>query len=173
MLGYSHYWMRKHKLPKKDYLLFVEDCKKIIAASNVSIKGPNGEGEPELTDTMVHFNGDKSLEEDHESFYFPIETELGNWSQTDKKGNEFHWTKTSREPYDKVVIACLFAAKLRFGKKVWIHSDGDKEGLLFGNILAEKALGHIFELVISQILVDLDKEFPETYFHQPTGEQNG
>lgn len=84
---------------------------RIIKDSRVILAGPDGTGDPEVGPEEVAFNGRD--EQGHESFIFP-------------GGTGFNFTKTASKPYDKVVVACLLAARAHIPEDVLeISSDGD------------------------------------------------
>lgn len=64
-----------------------------------------------INDSLVRFNG---VDDDaHETFYFSVF----------KTG--FNFCKTNVKPYDDVVCACLYIAKLIFGDDIEVNQDCD------------------------------------------------
>ena len=116
-MGYTHYY--KMKTPtenlEKEYFKSLKEIKKLVTllpnefetAGNTYntpavIKNYNGEGEPEFETTHICFNGDRSEELDHETFYF------------ERKPFDFEFCKTARKPYDFLVCLCGFSSDSGF-----------------------------------------------------------
>ena len=81
------------------------------------LKGGNGEGEPKFTDELVCFNGDASIDCDHETCYFAL----------DNDRYAFDFCKTARKPYDVAVCLALLCFKKNFGNDFSYSSDGNKD----------------------------------------------
>lgn len=141
-MGYTHYW--KFKKNPKDckngstkFAKSVELLKKCLAKVPAEIegetydwenftkkpvkipfvlKGGNGEGEPKFTDELVCFNGDASIDCDHETCYFAL----------DNDRYAFDFCKTARKPYDVAVCLALLCFKKNFGNDFSYSSDGNK-----------------------------------------------
>jgi hypothetical protein len=59
-MGYAHYWERIPELSREGFLKASEDIRLMfdtLKTRGVQIAGPNGAGEPELTDSIIAFNG--------------------------------------------------------------------------------------------------------------------
>ena len=78
--------------------------------------GGNGKGEPKFTDTLVSFNGDASVNHDHETCYIALD---------DPNDFKFNFCKTARKPYDVAVCLTLLCFKEVFGDDFKFSSDGD------------------------------------------------
>lgn len=142
-MGYTHYWKFK-KNPKdckngsNKFAKSVELLKKCLAKVPAEIegetydwenftkkpvkipfvlKGGNGEGEPKFTDELVCFNGDASIDCDHETCYFAL----------DNDRYAFDFCKTARKPYDVAVCLALLCFKKNFGNDFSYSSDGNKD----------------------------------------------
>jgi hypothetical protein len=142
-MGYTHYWNFK-KNPKdvkdgsKKFAKAVELLKKCLAKVPAEIevetydwqngttnkvkvpfvlKGGNGEGEPKFTDELVCFNGDASMDYDHETCYLAL----------DNDDYEFDFCKTARKPYDVAVCLTLLCFKKTFGDDFSYSSDGNQD----------------------------------------------
>ena len=140
-MGYTHYWNFK-KNPKdckdgsKKFAKAVTLLQKCLATVPAEIegetydwenftkkpvkipfvlKGGNGEGEPKFTDELVCFNGDASIDCDHETCYFAL----------DNDRYAFDFCKTARKPYDVAVCLTLLCFKKTFGEDFSYSSDGD------------------------------------------------
>ena len=139
-MGYTHYWnFRKNPKDCKDgskkFAKAVELLNKCLAKvpaelevetydekNNTTktvkvpfvLKGGNGEGEPKFTDELVCFNGDASMDYDHETCYIALNDD-----------NEFDYCKTARKPYDVAVCLALLCFNRAFGKDFSYSSDGD------------------------------------------------
>lgn len=68
----------------------------------------------------ILFNGDASLDLDHEPFYFGFASD----------GNNVSFCKTNRKPYDFLVCATLLLIHRYFSDYVSVSSDGDKDDWL-------------------------------------------
>jgi hypothetical protein len=58
--GYTHYWYRQKTIDRKTYRAIVNDFKKIVPVlehEGVKLAGGDGEGDPELDDNNIQFNG--------------------------------------------------------------------------------------------------------------------
>ena len=82
------------------------------------IRGGLGEGDPEITDTEIWFNGDEATGMDHETFSIQLHP---------KTGYVRDFCKTARKPYDLLVCFSLLALKHSFNNpQVFsFSSDGD------------------------------------------------
>lgn len=152
-MGYTHYWYRKEGMddPKR-YFSFAQDVKKIIDNSMVSIKGPDGTGEPELHEGWISFNGDASKpmqeyygtsDESHETFHWPSKVGKPDYQKNPNFPGDrvFNFTKTAYKPYDEVVTAALIRAKDLYGDDVHVASDGSWEDWRKGRELYERTFG--------------------------------
>ena len=130
----------------RSLLLFVEDVKRAFAnlpkhsSSSggycadklLKLRGWDGKGKPEITDSVISFNG--AGEMSHETMF--IEREIvfdlnENWDKYRaenfaKKGECFAFCKTARKPYDLAVQIVLILYKHHFSKVVEVSSDGDE-----------------------------------------------
>lgn len=118
-MGYTHYWRQYRDFTDEewDYAreffhkgleLLSEDLSFQTTAHDwgndpVSIRGPQGTGEPLCNENEIGFNGCKSLDLDHESFYVQKIASGYVWSPTQR----FFFCKTARKPYDVLVVAML------------------------------------------------------------------
>lgn len=106
-MGYTHYF-RGAPVITEDA---IEDIRKIIEASGVSIVGGYGDAgtEPILTAGKIVLNGE---EEDSHETLFLTDSDTG-----------FNFTKTARKPYDAVVGAALLRV-LEDSPNFEVSSDG-------------------------------------------------
>jgi hypothetical protein len=147
-VGFTRFWYRKDKEVKQTKFDFlVADLKVIIAKSGVTICGPTGEGEPVLTPDLISFNGEGTSA--HESFYFP--RKIPDNHCREYEDGIFFFCKTALKPYDRVVAACLIAAKHWWKDKIKISADGDDECWYYGMGLYTAATG-------CQAMVPVDRE---------------
>jgi hypothetical protein len=94
-----------------------------------TICGPDGCGEPEMTATVVAFNGDASVEDDHEPFIIMLH-DL-------ETPNTFAFCKTVMNPYDLLVISSLVRFAHYFpATRLW--SDGEEEAITMGLTICRK-----------------------------------
>lgn len=110
-MGYTHYWLPKVHT-KKQWDKFTATCKKLhdnlpektdsaggyYDNEPLEIAGGNGDSNPIFSANMVDFNGRGELS--HETFRI----------YGDPNKNSWDFCKTSRKPYDLLVVACLIAA---------------------------------------------------------------
>lgn len=93
-MGYTRYWERTKKPIDADLICYVckviEDCND----KGIAIRNWEGKGNPTVTFEQIAFNGDRSLDHNHETF--SIGTETG-----------FQFCKTQRKPYDYAVRKVL------------------------------------------------------------------
>jgi hypothetical protein len=88
----------------------VAEARKIVAASDVTICGPQGQGPPVLTIAEgIRLNGDKATGKSYETFYLKSTLEHDSGALTDS-------CKTGGRPYDEVVTAILIAAAVLLNK---------------------------------------------------------
>lgn len=62
-MGYTHYWHRTKTIDAKTFKAIVEDFKKFLPlfkVLDVQLADGNGEGEPEITEDRVCFNGKRA-----------------------------------------------------------------------------------------------------------------
>ncbi len=126
-MGYTHYY--KLRYPTKDvdtqYQKSLTEIKKLFKLlpdkfetagntynSKIVLNDYNGVGKPEFKKTHISFNGNRRLEEDHETFYF------------EPKFTDFEFCKTARKPYDFFVCLCLLSLATHI-ESFTFSSDGD------------------------------------------------
>lgn len=109
-MGYTHYFKTK-KVSQEKFKELVQTAKKLhdnlpkfstsaggyYTTDPLSIRDGLGEGKPEFSNNMIDFNGNASLDLDHETFRI-------------ENKNENSFCKTARKPYDLLVVAVLIAA---------------------------------------------------------------
>ncbi len=107
-MGYTHYWYYNPSKSKsgvpEPFTKALDEIKKykaILESRGLAVRGPMGEGSPQLTPEAIGYNGDASAGLDHESFW--IERDL----QSPRDG--FAFCKTARKPYDTLVCLSLIA----------------------------------------------------------------
>lgn len=134
-MGYTHYWKFKQN-PKnikdgnKKFAKAVELLKKCLTKVPTELeleddnckvpfvlKGGNGKGEPIFTNEVVCFNGDASMNYDHETCYLAL----------DNEDYGFDFCKTARKPYDVAVCLTLLCFKKTFGDDFSYSSDNSQD----------------------------------------------
>jgi len=127
-MGYTHYWYYNPTKAKSGTeaafskaLADVKNYKAILERRGLVVRGPMGDGLPELTSEVIAYNGDASEGLDHESFC--VERE----EQAPRDG--FAFCKTARKPYDTLVCLSLISLFEAFGDpEVFSYcSDGDDD----------------------------------------------
>jgi len=129
-MGYTHYWEVKKSLSQTEWDKFYIGVNKILEKNGVPIQYEyDNPKPPQIDDNIVRFNG--VGDEGHETFYF------------EKEKTGFNFCKTAQKPYDIVVVACLIYAKICFGNKIRISSDGEIEDWQDGKKLFEEVMGFV------------------------------
>lgn len=146
-MGYTHYF--PGLIATADV---IADARKIIAASSVTICGPDGQGLPILNAAEgIRLNGFAAAGEAYETFH------LGG---TDEPRYPGMWTlcKTENRPYDEVVTAILIAAAVRAldSTSGSVRSDGCWDKWAAGVALFETAVRPLTE--DEKIALELDVE---------------
>lgn len=134
-MGYTHYWEHNPMfvlIKHKNYVQTLRDMAKIVKACGLLLAGFDGTGEPELSDTLVRFNG--LLDDAHETFMFSSAALQKSYT----KG--FMFCKTACKPYDVAVVACLAVAAELLGDWLEVSSDGGPEDWEAGVKLASLTL---------------------------------
>ena len=153
-MGYTHYNSRNTKNLGSAYFYgkLALDAKAIIAEAQkrgITIRGGNGEGEPEYNEGYFSLNGNAEAGEDYETFMWEALPEQPEWqrqhfSASGKNPNEiFDFCKTAHKPYDSVVTAILIRAKVIYGDCVEIRSDGNWSDWQAGRDLYEAVFGEL------------------------------
>lgn len=137
-MGYTRYYEVYQKIDESEFEKFSQDCKticdEVTKQFGHGLADWNGENEAEFTPTSVRFNGvgDNS----HETFAIGVDT----------KG--FQFTKTNRKPYDRHVLACLVLAKIYFGDKIRVSSDGDNDDSVIESLIKEFSRDRKINLIL-------------------------
>lgn len=105
-MGFTRYWTF-NSLDEEKFKEFSSICEVLIHNMSITLD------DIVVSNTQVKFNGKDIYA--HETFDFRI----------DKVG--FNFCKTAFKPYDDVVCACLYVAKLIFGNDIEIDQDYDSE----------------------------------------------
>jgi hypothetical protein len=141
-MGYTHYWRVRPTADAGAWREALVEAAEIVRHSPVSLAGWDGNGEPELSEDGIRFNGVGELA--HETFELladPARYEPAPWGES-IPGYVFSFCKTARKPYDIVVTALLAALHDRLGPSVIIvTSDGDPQDWADGCQLASCVLG--------------------------------
>jgi hypothetical protein len=146
-MGYTHYFPGLTATPE-----VIDDARKIIESSGVTICGPKGQGLPILDEEEgIRLNGFRMAGEASDTFHL-------------RGRKEPHypemWTfcKTDQRPYDEVVTAILIAAAVRAMDLPTgsVRSDGRWDNWASGVALFEKAVRPL--TLDEQIALELDVE---------------
>lgn len=101
-MGYTHYFPGIRATAG-----VIADARMIIAASAVTICGPNGQGLPIMTEAEgIRLNGFEAAGEAYETFHVRA-------SEKPKFPGMAEFCTTGNRPYDEVVTAVLIAAAVR------------------------------------------------------------
>ena len=126
-MGYTHYWSHDDDLDPSALIRALNDCREVAEAvlkRGIVLRGPDGTGEPEISELGIDLNGDG--EESHETFSFPVQ---GETAERAKRLYGYLWAfcKTARKPYDLAVCAMLLVFKHHLGKQLRLDSDGGRQ----------------------------------------------
>jgi len=111
-MGYTHYWRQPETVDADKFAAFTKKVAMIIRVADdagIPLGDVMGQGSPDLSATMVSFNGF---------------AQFGNESFVLENGEEFSFCKTGQRPYDAVVTAVLICLKKEFGSAFQVSSDG-------------------------------------------------
>lgn len=115
--GFTRYWEVEAEFTDEEWEEIKNGTRRIISAvesDGISIAGPHGEGQPEITDEMIALNGDKSEGEWHETFLL-------------ERDPHSAFCKTARKPYDRAVKSILHLADKVGGFKIQVNADGETD----------------------------------------------
>lgn len=153
-MGYTHYFPGLRATPG-----VIADARKIIAASSVTICGPNGEGLPATSETQgIRLNGDKAGGESYETFHLRGTDMPRHPAMTD-------FCKTENQPYDEVVTAILIAAAVRAFDSTTgvVTSDGRWDNWAAGLELYERAVRLLTDQEKLALELDVERMRPEPF----------
>lgn len=126
----TYYWYRPRQLDPDAYRAWIEDCRKIIeqaaagtADRAVVVRGPEGTGEPVVSDSLLALNGDATAGLECEPFVVPRILAKEFRDRADEEGRIFKFCKVAGRPYESVVAGCLAAFEQRFGPAVRVEAD--------------------------------------------------
>ena len=111
----THYYRRPPFLDAAKFSAFVVDVRNLLDAlpPNITIRGREGIGEPEVNPAVVAFNGDAAIGAQHEAFIVEKRHPLRPPSRM-REAVFFDFCKTSGKPYNLMVVATLYAFSHRF-----------------------------------------------------------
>jgi hypothetical protein len=131
-MGYAHYFPGLRATSE-----VITDARKIIAASGVTVCGPNGQGLPAMNEADgIRLNGFGAAGEAYETFHL-------RGTRDPKYPGMFEFCKTEQRPYDEVVTAILIAAAVR--SEGPLRSDGQWDNWAAGVELFERAVRPLTE----------------------------
>jgi len=140
-MGYTHYFPRRPTLPKRNFEDWAADALLIVESCGFPIFGPEGTNGPEINVNRVAFNGEASLDEDHEAFWIDRVYVPNCWDEK-KKGRYFDFCKTDRKPYDLAVTACLIRmTHHQLDRACTVSSDGNSNDWAPGLALVVRLFG--------------------------------
>ena len=131
-MGYTHSWEISIRPTNEQWSNIKKAVEKLFATPEAEYTIQYGRFRftaPVIDQEVVHFNG--KADEAGDVFYFD------RW-----KGGDY--CKTSRQPYDRYVVACLVIAKHFASSRVNVRTDGDLEDWEDGIELAESVLKEKF-----------------------------
>lgn len=128
-MGYTHYWRQPKAVDADKFAAFTKKVAMIIRVADdagIPLGDVMGQGSPDLSATMVSFNGFAQF--GYESFVL-------------ENGEEFSFCKTAQRPYDAVVTATLICLKKEFGSAFQVSSDGSWADWIEGRNLYAETFG--------------------------------
>jgi hypothetical protein len=128
-MGYTHYWRQVQEVDAAKFASFTKDVASILKTADdagIPLGDSGGQGVPEVTDSVIAFNGFDSY--GYESFIL-------------KLGEESSFCKTGERPYDCVVTAILIALKRSLGDAYKVTSDGHWGDWREGRVLYAETFG--------------------------------
>ena len=150
-MGYTHYWNMKRKADVRKIGVTFTQMAAVIQDRKELLAGWDGDGEPEVVEGRVSFNGIGS--DGHETFSFPPDPERERqWPQKDDHVEDpmlFAFCKTACKPYDPVVTACLAIAADVMGDDIEVSSDGEhadwEEGVALASRITKRQIPNPIE----------------------------
>lgn len=147
-MGYTNYWYRPKSIPAKVWEAFRADACLLINTWNRQDDPKrrvaweyNAAGKlPDVNGKVVRFNGTGEL--GHETFLIERTIAKDEQDRAKPDGTYFAFCKTSRKPYDDLVVAVLVALK-HHCPAVKVSSDGsDKDWRERGIPFCQTVLGY-------------------------------
>lgn len=137
-MGFTRYWRVNSAVDPVRLSAAAQDMARIVMAGQalgISLAGPDGDpgSSPKLGAGVV-FNGEGDTA--FEAFAWPPD-----FGEQDARGWSFDFCKTNGQPYDRVVAACLLAAKRRLADDICLNSDIGPGDWASGQDLYRDALG--------------------------------
>lgn len=142
-MGLTRYWYRPPALDGESFQGWAADCRRIVESASlpagfrpkaengavptgkILVRGPDGHGEPVISDRSVALNGDASAGQEHEPFQVEKDAAVRQGRRLDEAGRIFEYCKTNGKPYDAIVDACLLAMQRRFGSLIKVEADSE------------------------------------------------
>jgi hypothetical protein len=153
-MGYTHYFPGLRATAP-----VIADTGRIIAASAVTICGPNGQGLPVMSEVEgIRLNGFKAAGEAYETFHL-------RGTETPRYPGMGTSCKTENQPYDEVVTAVLIAAALRALQSNMgvVRSDGLWDHWAAGLHLFERAVRALTDDEKLALELDVGRLRPEPF----------
>jgi len=122
-MGITHYWEIRKTIDSYRFAKIASDVKKAIPYLGVELADGDGTGEPEITESLIRFNG--KTPNDYETFDFSRFAREPYYSNIDG-GLWFAFCKTGfskTRPYDIAVKVALIIAKHHLGNDIIVTSD--------------------------------------------------
>lgn len=113
-MGYTHYWRGTAPVLTDELKGQIEEVFYHCSQNGIPLADGFGEGDPELNETRIWFNGSAAVGDDYETFGVEFGGEVS-----------FNFCKTAELPYDIAVVAILaILTHHGQGRFSWT-SDGD------------------------------------------------
>jgi hypothetical protein len=134
-MGLTHAWYRETELDEHAFAAAVEDCRMVVAKTDVPLAGFEGAGEPIFDSDHIVFNGQRPDECE------PFEIARVEF---DRRGRPeaLGYCKTEGLPYDICVQASLVVLKHHLGSSIRVCSDVSDDAWRSAVELTQAALGY-------------------------------
>lgn len=170
-MGYTHYWyIDKDQIDEQAYRRAIVEAAEIIRQSPVAIGDGRGDGDPELNEGGIRFNGKavgtcpgcpycnwaqdpkvrdlygldrlSLYDRDHDQTHeaFYMPADIREPGRTSYGMRVFDFCKTAAKRYDVVVTVVLATMQNRIPAGFDVHSDGEPEDWVAGVALARVVL---------------------------------
>ena len=126
-MGYTHYFKHPKPFTTEQWVKIAAATSIIMARTNI-LFGWDGTGNPEITDSLISFNGDSINCEENETF------------ELTKTAKSFAFCKTASKAYDCYVVAVLCIANHYAPNIIELTSDGDAADWEAGLAIAQSVV---------------------------------
>jgi hypothetical protein len=144
-MGYTQHFWQLRDFSEEEWKEFTDFAEKLTHYKPF-ICGPDGTGQPVITESEVMFNGDENTGDSYETFHItkirpgiPQGMAFSN-NENAERFRGFRFCKTERKPYDASVVACLTFIANKYKNLIRIKSSGKipdwREGFYLSRAIA-------------------------------------